>query len=183
MARNIKSIFFFRSLVNRGVKAASREDSRAVPTAFMDDSDDYDLLTLGKRKIVALDDDYFGSLYYDDRIGRISRSSSNNNFDIYDLTQTPVLRSVESILQLMTVNGCDYINLLVMAATKFDVMIREEISLFEKYACMFALTKEDNEKFRQSSYKQRQLQMQLPTIRRVNDALRVIRSKSPSLWK
>ncbi|KAK8383226.1 hypothetical protein O3P69_011617 [Scylla paramamosain] len=50
MAGNIKFIFFFRSLVNRGVEATSREDSRAIPTAFTDGSDDYDLLTLSFRQ-------------------------------------------------------------------------------------------------------------------------------------
>ena len=161
VAGNIKSIFFFRSLVKKGGGVAAREDMRALPTASMDGSDDDDRLMLGKRKIVALDDDDgFRFSYYDDRIG--SRSCSNNNFDIYDLTQSPVLRSVESTLQLMVVNGCDYVDPLVSpdTASKFDVLIREEISLFEKFACMCVLTKEDNEKLRLLSYKQRQLQMQ-----------------------
>lgn len=154
VAGNIKSIFFFRSLVNKGAGV-----SRAVPSTSVDSSDDEHRLMLGKRRIVALDDDddeeSFGSPYYNGM-----RSCSNNSFDIYDLTHSPVLRSVESTLLLMVVNGCDYVDPLVSpeTASKFDVQIREETSLFENYACMCVLTKEDNEKFRLLPYKQDQYQ-------------------------
>lgn len=160
VAGKIKSIFFFRSLVNKG--GGMRDDSRAVYATSSDDNN----FTLGKRRIVALDDDDddngFGSPYSDG-----IRNGTNNSFDIYDLTQSPVLRSVESTLQLMVVNGCDYIDPLVSPekASKFDVQIREEISLFENYACMCVMTKEDNEKFRLLSYKQNQLQLRDQQLR------------------
>ena len=113
-AENIESIYFYRSLTN------NKYEDNNEGSCSDDDGGDYNLL---KRK-----SDY----------------ATNKKISIYDLTQSPVMHSVESTLLLMLINGCDYVDALV-SSTVSNVKIREEVTLFEHFACLCYPFEEEEE--------------------------------------
>lgn len=122
-AENIESIYFYRSLMDRWTNNNCNEK--------------------GSRYCGGSDDDEDGEGSFNDNT--LKRKSSNTvavnnkNVSIYDLTQSPVMHSVESTLLLMLINGCDYVDALVSSdktVSRNHIKIREEVTMFERFTCL-----------------------------------------------
>ena len=117
-AENIESIIFYRSLMN---KLINNNNDMLGSSRYYGGSDD-----------VEIEEGTFDN-------SPLKRRSGNKKVSIYDLTQSPVMHSVESTLLLMLVNGCDYVDALVSSdktTGRYDIKIREEVTMFERFACM-----------------------------------------------
>ena len=75
---------------------------------------------------------------------KIVVAPNNKKVSIYDLTQSPVMHSVESTLFLMLINGCDYVDALV-STDRTAIKIREEVTMFEHFACLCPPVVEEEE--------------------------------------
>lgn len=114
-AENIESIIFYRSLTNKWI------------------NNNNDNMVLGSSRY------YSGSDGDENGEGKFQRKSGNKKVSMYDLTQSPVMHSVESTLLLMLINGCDYVDALVTSdktVGRYDIKIREEVTMFERFACL-----------------------------------------------
>ena len=131
-AENIESIYFYRSLMDKW-------------------TNNNNYMVLGKNRYYgASDDDEDGTNNLLKRKSSNVMVVSNKKVSIYDLTQSPVMHSVESTLLLMLINGCDYVDALVSSdktMSKYDIKIREEVTMFERFACLCPLSDEEGGDF------------------------------------
>ena len=121
-AENIESIYFYRSLMDKWTNTNNNNDN---------------MVWGGSRYYGGSDDDEDGGGTFNNN--PLKKNSGNaaaghKKVSIYDLTQSPVMHSVESTLLLMLINGCDYVDALVSSGktvSRHDIKIREEITMFE----------------------------------------------------
>lgn len=133
-AENIESIYFYRSLMD---KRTNNNDNMVLG---------------GSRYYGGSDDDEGGGGTFNNnplkRKSGIAAAVNNKKVSIYDLTQSPVMHSVESTLLLMLINGCDYVDALVSSdktVSRYDIKIREEVAIFERFACVCRPLEEEEE--------------------------------------
>ena len=133
-AENIESIFFYRSLMD---KWTNNNNTVLGCSRYYGGSDDDE-------------DGGGGSGTFSNK--SLKRKSGNAVADkkvsIYDLTQSPIMHSVESTLLLMLINGCDYVDALVSSnktVSRYDIKITEEVTMFERFTCLCRPFEEEEE--------------------------------------
>nr|BDT63250.1 MAG: wsv139-like protein [Hemigrapsus takanoi nimavirus]GBG35386.1 wsv139-like protein [Hemigrapsus takanoi nimavirus] len=133
-AENIESIYFYRSLMDKWTNNNNNDDKMVLG---------------GSRYYGGSDDDEDGGgIFNNKRKSGNAPAVNNEKVSIYDLTQSPVMHSVESTLLLMLINGCDYVDALVSSnktVSRYDIKIREEVTMFERFACLCRSFEEEEE--------------------------------------
>lgn len=134
-AENIESIYFYRSHTENWTKNNNTIDLGGE-SDVSEDGEGMNLLKRKSREAVVV--------------------NKKMTVSVYDLTQSPIMHSVESTLLLTLINGCDYVDALVPSSktlSRYDNKIREEVALFERFACLCRLLEEEEEVEKEDFYK------------------------------